>query len=123
MTVTPDVFRNAALSLEGAVEGAHMGHAEFRGGGRIFATLGYPDPAWGVAMLTPDEQPLRVDSEPEAFEPVPGWGRAGSARIRLAAAVSASLAGALASAWQKAHRKIRAGQGLLGAAKNPLRTA
>jgi hypothetical protein len=36
-------FRRAALSLPGAIEGAHRGHADFRVGKRIFATLGYPD--------------------------------------------------------------------------------
>ena len=32
-------FRRVALSLEGAEEGSHMGAADFRVGGRIFATL------------------------------------------------------------------------------------
>ena len=32
-------FRRMALSLEGAQEGSHMGQADFRVGGRIFATL------------------------------------------------------------------------------------
>ncbi len=32
-------FRRIALSLEGAEEGSHMGQADFRVGGRIFATL------------------------------------------------------------------------------------
>ena len=34
-----DDFRHLALALEGTVEGAHMGHADFRVGGRIFASL------------------------------------------------------------------------------------
>ena len=32
-------FRRLALQLEGAEEGSHMGAADFRVGGRIFATL------------------------------------------------------------------------------------
>jgi len=32
-------FRRIALSLEGVVEGSHMGASDFRVGGRIFATL------------------------------------------------------------------------------------
>jgi hypothetical protein len=32
-------FRRIALSLEGAEEGSHMGHPDFRVNGRIFATL------------------------------------------------------------------------------------
>jgi hypothetical protein len=39
-------FRRAALALPGALEGAHQGHADFRAGKRIFATLGYPDDKW-----------------------------------------------------------------------------
>jgi len=41
--VTPAAFRKLALSFEGASEGAHGGHADFRAGGKVFATLGYPD--------------------------------------------------------------------------------
>ena len=37
--MTPADFRRIALSLEGAEEGSHMGSADFRVGGRIFATL------------------------------------------------------------------------------------
>jgi hypothetical protein len=39
-------FRQIALSLPGAIEGSHQGHADFRVGKRIFATLGYPDDSW-----------------------------------------------------------------------------
>ena len=45
-------FRRIALALEGAVEGAHFGHADFRVGNRIFATLGYPDRSHGMVGLT-----------------------------------------------------------------------
>jgi hypothetical protein len=45
-------FRLIALSLPGVVEGSHHGHADFRAGKRIFATLGYPDQDWGTLILT-----------------------------------------------------------------------
>jgi hypothetical protein len=45
--MTPAAFAKIALSLDGAVEGAHGGHADFRVGGKVFATLGYPDKGWG----------------------------------------------------------------------------
>ena len=45
-------FRRIALALPGAVEGAHQGTADFRVGKRIYATLGYPDDAWGMVKLT-----------------------------------------------------------------------
>lgn len=40
--MTPADFRKLALSLEGAAEGAHGGHADFRAGSKVFASLGYP---------------------------------------------------------------------------------
>ena len=39
--MTAAQFRKIALSFPEAVEAAHMGHPDFRVGGRIFATLGY----------------------------------------------------------------------------------
>jgi YjbR len=53
--VTPDDFRALALSLDGAVERAHMGHPDFRANGRIFATL-HADDEWGMVKLAPEEQ-------------------------------------------------------------------
>jgi len=46
--MSPDQFRRIALTLPDAVEGSHQGHADFRVRKRIFATLGYPDDAWGM---------------------------------------------------------------------------
>ena len=65
-------FRKAALSLPEAAEGAHQGHADFRVGKRVFATLGYPDDDWGMVKLTPEQQAMVVEAEPEIFRPVPG---------------------------------------------------
>jgi hypothetical protein len=50
--MTPAAFAKTALSLDGAVEGAHGGHADFRAGGKVFAALGYPDKDWGMAKLS-----------------------------------------------------------------------
>ena len=80
-------FRRLALALAEAIEGAHQGHADFRVGKRIFATLGYPDDAWGMVKLTPEQQSMLVEAEPEIFRPVPGgWGRHGATNVRLAKA-------------------------------------
>jgi len=69
-------FRRAALALPGAVEGAHQRTADFRVGKRIFATLGYPDDAWGMVKLTQEQQSILVEAEPEILRPVPGgWGK------------------------------------------------
>src|SRR3954465_7402055 len=94
-------FRRIALALPGAVEGAHQGHADFRIGKRIFATLGYPDDSWGMVKLTPEQQAVLVEAEPDIFRPVPGgWGKQGSTNVRLAKADVVTLRSALTMAWQ-----------------------
>lgn len=106
--VTPADFRRLALALPGATEGAHRGHADFRIGTRIFATLGWPDEAWGMVKLTPDEQKVLVEAEPGVFERVPGgWGRQGSTQVRLETADEITLSSALAMAWRRAASKRR----------------
>jgi len=93
-------FRSVALGLPDAVEGSHQGHADFRAGKRIFATLGYPDEAWGMVKLTPEQQSILVESEPEIFRPVPGgWGKQGNTNVLLAKADPTTLRSALTMAW------------------------
>jgi hypothetical protein len=94
-------FRRIALSLEGAEEGSHMGKADFRVGGRIFATLASEDQGYGNIKLTPEQQAAFVADMPEVFLPIPGgWGRTGMTHVRLAAATGDVLAGALQTAWR-----------------------
>jgi hypothetical protein len=94
-------FRRIALSLPEVVEGSHQGHADFRIGKRIFATLGYPDEDWGMVKLTPEQQAMLVEAEPEIFRPVPGgWGRHGNTNVRLAKADPTTLRSALTMAWK-----------------------
>src|SRR5215472_16862193 len=94
-------FRRIALTLPEAFEGAHHGHADFRVGKRIFATLGYPDKAWGMVKLTPEQQTMLVEAEPDIFRPVPGgWGKSGSTNVQLAKADVKTLKSALALAWR-----------------------
>jgi hypothetical protein len=82
-----DDFRRIALSLEGAEEGSHMGSADFRVGGRIFATLAAVSQGYGNLMLTPEQQAAFVAEQPDVFLPVAGgWGRGGATHLRLAAA-------------------------------------
>lgn len=99
--MTADRFRRIALGLEGARERAHHGHPDFRVGGRIFATLGYPDRKWGMVNLTPDQQRACVREHPDAFVPVKGtWGEQGSTTVRLDAVDEETLGEALTLAWQ-----------------------
>ena len=108
-------FRRIALSLPGAEKGSHMGHADFRVGGRIFATLASARQDYGNLMLTPEQQAAFVAEAPEIFLPIHGgWGRMGMTHIRLAAASEDVLAGALRTAWKlrveknaKAKKEVR----------------
>ncbi|HTB19943.1 MAG TPA: MmcQ/YjbR family DNA-binding protein [Bryobacteraceae bacterium] len=94
-------FRRLALSLPGAEEGSHMGSADFRVGGRIFATLASQSKGFGNLMLTAELQADFVAEQPEVFLPVAGgWGRNGATHIVLARANEDLLAGALRSAWK-----------------------
>ena len=79
-----------------------MGHADFRVGGKIFATLGSPDEAWGMASLMPEQQSDFMTLAPEAFKPAAGaWGRGGSTLVRLEAVTEELLETVLAAAWRK----------------------
>jgi len=99
--MTPADVRRIALSFEGAEEGSHLGSADFRAGGRIFATLASQKQGYGNVKLTPEQQADFVRESPELFLPVHGgWGRSGMTHIRLAEASEDVLAGALHTAWK-----------------------
>lgn len=99
-------FRKIALSLPDALEGAHQGHTDFRVKKRIFATLGYPDKDWGMVKLTPEQQSMLVEAEPDIFRPVPGgWGKGGATNVRLTQADTTTLKSALTMAWRNIAEK------------------
>lgn len=98
--MTADQFRKLALQLPEALEGAHMGHPDFRVRGKIFATLG-PDEAWGMVKLTPEQQAAFIQEEPQAFQPIKGaWGMKGATQVILKQAKRAFVWPALVAAWQ-----------------------
>ena len=98
---TPADFRRLALGLAGAEEGAHMGAADFRVGGRIFATLAHEESGYGNLALTPEIQGTFVEELPDVFLPIAGgWGRMGMTHVVLAEATGDVLAGALQTAWR-----------------------
>jgi hypothetical protein len=100
MTVTD--FRRIALSLPEAEESAHMSHPDFRVGGKIFATLGYPDVDYGMVILPPEEQARFVQTYPKVFTPAKGaWGKRGSTAVSLGAVDKATLKRAMKIAWRK----------------------
>ena len=102
---TADDFRRIALSFPGAEEKAHMGHPDFRVGGKIFATLGSPNEESGMVSLLPEQQELAIEAEPAAFRPVAGaWGRGGSTLVDLAQVSEEWLHRTLDWAWAKRAR-------------------
>lgn len=99
--MTAREFRRLALDLAGATAHKHMGHPDFRVGGKIFATLGYPGRGWGMVKLTPEQQELFVRSQPKAFKPVKGaWGRSGATNVALPAAKTSAVREAMTMAWE-----------------------
>ena len=100
--MTAAEFRRIALSFPDVIEASHMGHPDFRVGGRIFATLGYPSDRFGVVMLSPQDQDLIVRDYPKVFAPASGkWGASGSTTIVLRGASKRAVAIALEAAWRK----------------------
>jgi hypothetical protein len=107
VVVTGGEFRRLALSFPEAIESSHMNHPDFRvRGGKIFATLAYPDKKWGMVKLSPEQQEEFARAEPEVFAPVAGtWGRGGATSVRLRAATTKVLKQAMAAAWCNAAPK------------------
>jgi hypothetical protein len=95
-------FRRIALRMPEAEESAHMSHPDFRVGGKIFATLGYPDKDHGMVILPPEEQARLVQAYPKVFAPAKGaWGKRGSTSVRLGVVDKTALDRAIEIAWRK----------------------
>ena len=105
--VTAAEFRELALSLPQTFEASHLAHPDFRvKGGKIFATLGYPDDDFGVLVLTPNQQQEMMGRYPEMFVPVRGgWGKRGSTQVVLRSASRPVIESAMECAWRKAAPK------------------
>jgi hypothetical protein len=104
--MTEKDFRRVVLALDGAIEGTHMGHPDFRAHGRIFATLRGDRPAsFGMVVLTPEQQQHFLATS-RAFTPESGaWGRAGCTRVRFEDLDEETLGEAVTLAWQNAAAK------------------
>ncbi len=99
--ITMQKFRRIVRGLEGAVEGAHMGHADFRAHGRIFATIQSAER--GMVKLTPEQQAAFVAGDPTSFTPESGaWGRQGCTRVLFASADEETVGEAMTLAWRNA---------------------
>lgn len=96
--MTANDFRRVVLDLVDVVEGAHMGHPDFRVNGRVFASL---FAAGATVKLTPEEQARLMDESRGAFSPASGaWGRQGWTSIDLAVADPELVGEAATIAWQ-----------------------
>jgi hypothetical protein len=106
--MTPTDFRQLALGFPEALESAHMSHPDFRVGGKIFATLGYPDEEHGMVVLPAEEQKQLIKLHPKIFAAAKGaWGKHGSTTVRLAGVDKATLRSVLEIAWRnKAPKKL-----------------
>jgi len=97
--VTARQFRKLALSLPDAIESEHMGHPDFRVGGKIFATLNFEE-TFCVLMLTPEQQNDWLNRAPQRFKPCKGaWGLRGCTQVELTTATAPTLRQALKMAW------------------------
>jgi hypothetical protein len=101
ISMTADQFRRLALALPGVSERAHMDHPDFRVGGKVFATLGYPEHGWGMVKLTAGQQRQFTRADPELFVPAKGaWGQQGCTTVCLKRAKKATLSPAMIAAWR-----------------------
>jgi hypothetical protein len=90
------------LALPGAIEASHMGAADFRVNGKIFATLAYEAKGLGTVKLTLEQQDACLEEAPDYFTPAPGgWGRMGMTLVRLDAPEDV-----IAGAISMAHRNV-----------------
>jgi len=97
-------FRRLALSLPDTAEGYHFDVADFRVGGKIFATLAYGKAGCGVLLLTKEQQDGMIQDAPAIFLPVPNkWGEKGATLVRLAKVKPDVLEGVLRMAWLNKH--------------------
>ncbi len=103
--MTPDTFRQLALSLPNVQAVLILGAEEFRIGLRTFASLGSPHVSMAMIKLTPQEQARFVGLAPAAFAPQPGGpGARGGTQVKLPLAEPNLVHEALAAASRKASR-------------------
>ena len=96
-----DDFRRLALTMPQAVEGAHMGHADFRIKGKIFASLYGQEKGLAMVKLKPEQQRQVIKEHPTMFAPISGgWGRQGATQVQLNEASAGTLRAALMTAWR-----------------------
>jgi hypothetical protein len=75
--INAKTFRQLALAFPETVELPHFEKASFRVKKKIFATM-HEGKNQGMVILTPADQSVYCDFDPQSFSPVPGsWGAQG----------------------------------------------
>jgi hypothetical protein len=102
--VTPQAFRDLALSFPEAEAASHFDSADARVRNKIFASRIDRDTA--VLKLTAEQQQMLCEAEPEIFEPVRNaWGAKGWTQFHSTRADEATATSALWMAWRNAAPK------------------
>ena len=97
--MTARAFRNFALSLLEATEGSHMGHADFRVRGKIFAMFNEKERRLWIKS-NHDEQRALVAMDAEAWFVPPYVGPSGWVGAVLSKADGAEVRELLVEAWR-----------------------
>lgn len=100
--------RRIALACPDTVEGEHMGHPDFRVGGRIFMTL-WPADKRAVVKLAAADRHALVQMDPEAFS-IGNWGRQGFTMVNLTRVNAAQLRALADAAWRNVASKRLLGE-------------
>ena len=83
-----------------------MGHGDLRVANKIFASPADRPGGAAYLKLTPEQQQMMCEAEPEIFAPVPGgWGAKGATWIKVARSDAATANSALWMAWRNAAPK------------------
>ena len=90
--------RRIFLEQPEAEEKSHMGHPDFRVGGKIFATL-QPKKDVAVVMIAPADQLAAVQMNPEALA-LKYWGKKAYVEVHLRRANAALLRALAHAAWR-----------------------
>jgi hypothetical protein len=97
--MTPENFRDLALSFPEAEAASHFDSADARVRNKIFASR--IDQAVAVLKLTPDQQHMLCEAEPTIFTPIKGgWGAKGWTHFHTTQADEATATSALWMAWR-----------------------
>ena len=99
--MTPNDFRQLALSQPEAVEVFRKGRSDFRVWRKSFASLKGPADSVATVQLTPEQQAIFMHAAPGTFVSVPGgWGRLGATIIMLEHAEELTVKSARIRAWR-----------------------